>query len=358
MARATWSAYAWAVAACAAGTAAGFAMHTRFDLVNIAMVYVLGVVVVALGHSRGPAILTSILSVLAFDVLFVPPHGALGVDDLQYVLTFAIMLAVGLVISRLKENIQLQAKAQADLELRAESERTRSALLASISHDVRTPLAVLTGASSSLLERGARMSATEREELTRSIYERARDMSELVAKILQMTRLEGGAVRIERDWDSVGGIAEAALRKLAERVATHRLIVEIPTDLPLVRVDAALLEQVFCNLLENAVRYTPPQTVIRLRAQRDAREITLSVEDFGQGLAAGEAEKIFDKFHRGNAESGTGGVGLGLSICRAIVHLHGGRIWAEAIPAAGTAVRFTLPLEPVPEVPAEPVPAS
>ena len=358
MGRATWSAYAWAMAASAACTAAGFAMRTRFDLVNIAMVYVLGVVGVALRFSRGPAILTSLLSVLAFDILFVPPHGALSVDDLQYVLTFAIMLAVGLVISGLKHDIQLQAKAQADLALSAESERTRSALLASISHDVRTPLAVLAGASSSLLERGERLSAQEREELARSIYERARDMSELVAKILQMTRLESGAVRIERDWASVGEIAEAVLRKLADRLKDHRLIVEIPTDLPLVRVDAALLEQVLANLLENAVRYTPAQTVIRLRARSGAGEITVSVEDFGQGLAEGEVEKIFDKFHRSHPEGGTGGVGLGLSICRAIVRLHGGRIWAEAIPAAGTAVRFTLPLEAAPQMPVEPVTAS
>src|SRR5690348_5357061 len=174
-------------------------MRGRFDLVNIAMVYLLAVVIVALAHSRGPAIVATVLSVAAFDILFVPPQGTFGIDDAQYVLTFAIMLAVGLVISRLKRNVHLQADAQARLEAAAQTERVRSTLLASISHDLRTPLAVITGASSTLSERGARLSAEEREALARSIYEQAREMTERVAKLLQMTRLEAGGIALERD---------------------------------------------------------------------------------------------------------------------------------------------------------------
>ena len=153
-ARASWQGYAWSVAAAAACTLAGFAMRSRFDLVNIAMVYVLAVVVIALRFPRGPAVATALLSVLAFDYAFVPPSGTLTVDDVQYLLTFAIMLAVALVISRLVESVQRRAAAQAALELETETERIRSALLASISHDLRTPLAVMAGASSSLAESG------------------------------------------------------------------------------------------------------------------------------------------------------------------------------------------------------------
>ena len=345
--------YAWALAATLSCTAAGWAMRGRFDLVNIAMVYVLAVVIVALRFTRGAAVATALLSVAAFDFAFVPPQGAFSVADAQYLLTFAIMLAVGLVISHLTANVRAQAQAHAKLEVRAETERVRSALLASISHDLRTPLAVMSGASSTLAERGERMSAEERRALAQSVFEQAREMSEQVAKVLQMTRLETGAIELERDWDSIGEIAEAVLRRLRERLAGHRVIVELPDDLPLVRVDASLIEQALGNLLENAARHTPPGTLIRLRARREGAALVVSVEDFGPGLSDEELERVFAKFHRGAAEGAGGGMGLGLSICRAIVKLHGGRAWGEAIPGGGTAFRFSLPVEEAPRMPAE-----
>src|SRR3954466_9015687 len=157
-----WQGYAWAIAAVSACTLAGLAMRTRFDVINIAMVYVLAVSLIALLFSRGPTVLTSLLSVLAFDSVFVPPQGVLSVDDLQYLLTFAVMIAIGWMIAGLKERIRRQAAAQEKLAFEAETERIRSTLLASISHDLRTPLAVMSGASSSLAERGEHMTAQER----------------------------------------------------------------------------------------------------------------------------------------------------------------------------------------------------
>src|SRR2546421_1576279 len=269
--------YAWALAATAACTAAGMAMRGRFDLVNIAMVYLLAVVVVALRSSRGPAIATTILSVVAFDFLFVPPQGTFSVEDLQYLLTFAIMLAVGLVISWLKESVRSQAAAQARLEMDAETERIRSVLLASISHDLRTPLAIMSGASSSLAESGERMKADERQALARSVFHQAREMSEHVAKVLQMTRLETGAIEVDRDWTALSEIAASVLARLSERIAEHRVIVEVPDDLPLVRVDATLIEQAIGNLLENCAKHTPAGTVVRLRAQRRGTDVVVSV---------------------------------------------------------------------------------
>lgn len=345
--------YAWAAAATLACTAAGLAMRGRFDLVNIAMVYLLAVVVIALRFSRGPAVATTILSVAAFDFLFVPPQGTFTVDDLQYMLTFAIMLAVGLIVSGLVDSIRAQARAQTKLGVQAETERLRSALLASISHDLRTPLAVMCGASSGLAERGEQMSAQERQALAQSVFGQAREMSEQVAKVLQMTRLETGAIALQRDWDSIAEIAEAVLRRLRERLAGHRVIVELPDDLPLVRVDASLIEQALGNLLENAARHTPPGTLIRLRARREGAALVVSVEDFGPGLSEDEAERVFAKFHRGAAEGPGGGVGLGLSICRAIVQLHGGRAWAEQVPGGGMAFRFSVPIDETPAMPLE-----
>jgi len=345
--------YAWAAGAALACTLAGLAMRPRFDLVNVAMVYLFAVVLVAQRYSRGPAILATVLSVAAFDLLFVPPQGAFRIDDMQYLLTFAIMLTIGLVISRLAENVRMRAAEQAKLEAQTQTERLRSALLASVSHDLRTPLAVMCGASSSLAEGGERLSAEERQALARSVYEQAREMSERVAKLLQMTRLETGAISLERDWDSITDVAGAVLARLRGRLASHRVVLELADDLPLVRIDAALIDQALANLLENAAIHTPPGTVVRLRAWRRGQELVVSVEDYGPGLPQGDEERIFAKFEHGVAEGRPGGVGLGLAISRAIVVLHGGRAWAERAPTGGSAFRFTLPLEEQPVVPAE-----
>lgn len=349
----TWGGYAWAVGAAVVCTLIGLAMQARFDLVNIAMVYLLAVVVVALEFSHGPAILASSLSVIAFDFLFVPPRGTFTVDDVQYLLTFAIMLAVGLIISGLVSSIRRQAAAQAALEIEAETERIRSALLASISHDLRTPLAVMAGASSSLAESGERLSPAERHSLAKSVFEQAREMSEHVNKVLQMTRLETGAIKVERDWASLPEIAGSVLSRLEELMVSHRVIVEFPDDLPLVRVDAALIEQALGNLLENCAKHTPPGTIVRLRAEQRAGEILVSVEDYSGGIPDADVERVFDKFNRGSVKDTGTGMGLGLPICRAIVRLHGGKAWAERVPAGGTAFRFTLPLEEAPSVPRE-----
>jgi two-component system, OmpR family, sensor histidine kinase KdpD len=343
-----WHGYAWALAATAVATAAGLAMTPRFDLVNVAMVYLLAVVMVALRHSRGAAVLASCLCVVTFDFLFVPPVGTFTVDDAQYVVTFAIMVGVAVIISSLAEASRRQARAQAALEIQAQTERMRSVLLASISHDLRTPLAVMAGASSTLAERGEAMSAEERQSLAASVFAQASEMSEHVSKVLQMTRLESGAVRAERDWASIGEIAGAVLARLAMPLAGHRVLVEIPDDLPLARVDAGLIGQALGNLLENAARHTPRETVVRLQAWVQAGEIVVSVEDYGGGLAPQDLERVFEKFHRGTVEGQAGGMGLGLAICRAIVRLHGGRTWAENVPAGGTAFRFSLPLEEMP----------
>jgi|KBSMisStaDraftv2_1062788.scaffolds.fasta_scaffold179246_2 two-component system sensor histidine kinase KdpD len=349
-----WTGYAWAAGAVALCTLAGWAMHPRFDVVNIAMVYLLAVVIVALRLSRGPAIAAACLAVLAFDVLFVPPRGRLTIDDLQYVLTFVIILGVALVISRLVDSVRRQATAQAALALEAETERIRSALLASISHDLRTPLAVIAGASSSLAENGERLDAPARRALAQSVFDQAREMSEHVAKVLQMTRLETGAIALERDWAELGEIVGAVLARLAERLAAHRVIVEVPPDLPLVRVDAALVEQALSNLLENSARHTPAGTVVRLRAERRETDVIVTVEDYAGGLSDDELARIFAKFHRGPVEGGGTDIGLGLAICRAIVRLHGGDAWAARVPGGGTAFRFTLPLEDEPALPSEP----
>ncbi len=344
-----WSA-AGAVLLC---TLIGSAMTPRFDIVNIAMVYLLAVVIVALRFSRGAAIFSAAGSVAAFDFMFVPPEGAFTIHDAQYLLTFAIMLVVALVISNLMARSSRENAERTALAVEAETERVRSTLLASISHDLRTPLAVMAGASSSLAERGDLMTTEERSALARSIYGQARDMSEQVDKVLQMTRFEMGAIALSRDWSSVSEIVGSVLARLKARLSSHQLVVDIAPDLPLVRVDATLIEQVLVNLLENAARHTPANTLVHVRGLLKDAQVVVSVEDFGPGLEDRDIERVFDKFYRRAEEGPVAGVGLGLAICRAIVSLHGGRIWAEQIPGGGTAFRFAIPTETVPTAPVE-----
>ncbi len=352
-ARPHWTGYASAVAVAVLGTLIGYAIEGRFDLVNIAMVYLLGVVIVALRHSLGPAVVAAVLCVGAFDYLFVPPRGTLTVDDLQYLLTFGIMLAVAFVISGLMQSIRREADARATLELGAETERIRSTLLASISHDLRTPLAVMTGASSTLAEQGERMSPDARHALARSVYVQAQEMAGHVDKVLQMTRLEAGALKLDRDWASLAEIVASVRTRLHERLAGHRVLVEMPDDLPLVRVDAALIEQALGNLLENCARHTPPGTVVRVRAQREPMRTVVTVEDYGEGLSDADLERVFAKFHHSALPAGGTDLGLGLAICRAIVRLHAGEAWAERVAGGGTAFHFSLPGELPPAVPRE-----
>jgi two-component system sensor histidine kinase KdpD len=188
--------------------------------------------------------------------------------------------------------------------------------------------------------------------LARSIFEHSQQMGELVANVLQMTRLEGGTIALNRDWHSLSEIVGSVLARLRDPLASHPVKLELPDGLPLVRVDAMLIEQVLSNLLENAAKYTPVGTPVKLSAEMNQAEIVVSVEDDGPGLPQGAPEKLFAKFHRGATESAVGGVGLGLAICRAIVNLHNGKIWAERR-ARGAAFRFTLPLETPPQVPPE-----
>ncbi|HLX29593.1 MAG TPA: DUF4118 domain-containing protein [Casimicrobiaceae bacterium] len=337
--------YASALAGVLACTLAGFAMRPRFDLVNIAMIYLLAVVTVAARFPRGPAIAAALLSVAAFDWLFVPPRGHFTVDDAQYVLTFAIMVAVALLISHLVERARRQADARARAETAADTERMRSTLLASIPHELRTPLAVMAGASSKLAEQGV-PDATRRA-LANIVSEQAREMSTHVAEMLAMAGLEPGALRLERHGASLSSVVSNVLLRLQAPLAAHRVIVDLQRELTDVSIDAPLVEQALSNLLENCAACTPAGTVVRVRGERRGNEVVVSVEDYADRASRADLARLAAAFERGVVE-GAIDDGLGLATARAIVRLHGGNAWVERMPAGGTAFRFTLPVVAAP----------
>lgn len=240
---------------------------------------------------------------------------------------------------------EARSREEADRALRqAEAEHLRSALLSSVSHDLRTPLTGIVGAASSLVDGADRLSPDVRRELAQGIEEEALRMNRLVNNLLQATRLEAGASPIARTWFPLEEAIGPVLARLAPELAVHAVSVELPPDLPLVHGDPVLIEQVFANLLDNAAKYSPPGTPVRIRAWPDGDWLWVEVSDRGPGLPAGQEEAVFQKFRRFPGASGAGGAGLGLAIARGVVQAHGGTIAARNLPEGGAAFRFSLPL--------------
>jgi len=246
-------------------------------------------------------------------------------------------------IAQATERLRLMKETQA-AKLAVEAESLRNSLLSAIAHDFRTPLASILTASSGLLDRKTKLSEPETRELTETVYEEAQRMTRLANNILQMARLEGGVVRLNREWYPIDEIVGGVLARLNARLAHHQIDTRLPEELQLIKVDAVMIEQVFENLVENAVKYTPPGTRIELGASVSPSTASFWVADEGPGLRAGQEELVFQKFYRGAMEGAQSGAGLGLTICRAIVHAHGGEITAGNRARGGAEFRFTIPL--------------
>jgi len=250
--------------------------------------------------------------------------------------TFAGQLALAL------ERAELAQQAES-ARVAAETEGLRNSLLSSISHDLRTPLAVISGASSTLAENPS-LDVPTRTELARSIHEHARAMSDLVSDVLDLMRLESGAVQLRLEEYDLEELVGSVLHRLEEPLRDHKVIVDLPAELPPLTADGALLSQVLSNLLDNAARYTPAGTTITIGAEVEDTRMHVIVADNGPGLPAGDPARLFQKFQRGQSESAVVGVGLGLAICQAIVTAHGGVIEARERAGGGAHFEFTLPL--------------
>ncbi len=263
------------------------------------------------------------------------PSTHLSPDQRRLLEAFASLAALALERAHLAEEAE-RARVQ------IETERMRSLLLSSVSHDLRTPLATITGAASSLMADGAALDAETRRDLTQSIYEEADRLNALLRNLLDMTRLESGAIRVRKAWQPLEEVIGAALTRKERALAGRTVTVDLPADLSLVLLDEVSIELVLVNLLENALKYTPAGSPIELSAWAVEGGIVIEVADSGPGLAAGDEQRVFEKFYR--AHTGAAGVGLGLAICRGIVEAHGGSIWALNRTQGGAAFRFHLPI--------------
>ena len=485
--------YGLAAALCAATTLLTHLLVPYFDLANIVMVFLLSGFGVAVWLGRGPAVLAAFMNVAAFDFFFVEPKLSFSVSDVQYLLTFAIMLIVGLATGQLTAGLRFQARVATHREARSralfeaardlsnmltneqamevaqavisrefraqvviyvldandrlkppktdasgldrgtaqwtldhhqaaglgtdtlagsawlylplkatmrsrgvlavqpqeprflmvpeqrqqletfaaltamalervhyidvarsatvqmESERLRNSVLAALSHDLRTPLAALVG-TAELLAASQPALSVQQHAMAMSISEKLLRMADMVSKLLDMARIQSGAIRLRVEWQSIEEIIGGAVKSAHSALGQRAVSVQIDSGVSLVQCDAVLIERVLANLLENAGKYTPVGSPVEILVRPVDDELHVSVRDHGPGVARGEEELIFEKFTRGHAESATPGVGLGLAICRAIVEAHRGRIWVEPTHPQGATLTFSLPLGTPPTV--------
>ncbi|MFA6318224.1 MAG: DUF4118 domain-containing protein [Elusimicrobiota bacterium] len=332
--------YGIALAAAGLCTAACFAISPFTALTDLAMVYLIGTTVVALRGSWGPSVFTSLLGVLCFNFFFVPPRFTFVVEHPQYVVTFLVMFSVAMVISRLTFRVKTQSEEARRLEVSAEAERLRSSLLSAVSHELRTPLTAIIGSAGSLLHAPGPGGAHWRE-LLENIREEAERLARLVHNLIETTRLESGKVRLKKELCPIEDVIGTALGRLDKPLAGREVRTELPESLPLAPMDPVLMELVFVNLIENAVRHASGPFPIDISACEQGGSLEIVVADRGPGLRAEPIERIFEKFYRESGSSG--GAGLGLAICKAVVEAHGGGIRAENRTGGGALFRLTLP---------------
>lgn len=250
---------------------------------------------------------------------------------------------IGQAIARIRFSEQARST-----QMQMEAERLRNSLLSAISHDLRTPLATIIGSASTIVQNEGVLQPQARIELGQGIVDEAERMSNLVNNILDMAKLEAGVLELNKQWYPLEEIVGTVLTQLHTRLLGRPIKVKLPEGIPMVLVDAVMIEQVLINLLENAVRYTPPGSALEIVAELSETTAEIAVADHGPGIPKGQEERLFEKFYQTRHETAQSGVGLGLAICRAIVEIHGGRIYAHNRSEGGAVFVFTLPLDQPP----------
>jgi len=264
------------------------------------------------------------------DRLFIP-------EQLHLLEAFAHQTAMAVLGDRLAEE-----KQEAQLEM--ETEKLRSSLLSSVSHDLRTPLATIKGSIGGLLESGEAMEAATRRDFLENVYEETDHLERLVSNLLEMTQLEAGAIKAKKEPNDPLDVIGSAVARVRKRMEGRKLEMKVPPDLPLVTMDGLLIGQVLTNLLDNALKYTPERSPILISSWIDKDQWVVQVADRGPGVPEEDIPHLFDKFYRGPQKKTKSGAGLGLAICKGIVDIHRGILGAENRPEGGMLFQMALPL--------------
>jgi two-component system sensor histidine kinase KdpD len=310
--------------------------------------FLLVVVLIAAVWGRGAAVVAALTSAPVFNYLIVPPPYSFSPPTLDEGFFVISLLAAALIVGSRRERT---LRVERQMRQLATRERLQKILLDTISHDFKTPLTSIVGCLNSLLFEARRLDELDRKELIETAYQQATRLNRLVTDVLEMTRLEAGTVRLRREAASIGDVVEQAVSKVGETMSERRPSVDVSPDLPLVMVDAVLMSHALANVLENAAKYSAPDSPIEVQARVACGHAVIAVSDRGIGVPAEDLGRIFEKFYRrqetnsASWPAGGSGTGLGLAIAKGIVEVHGGRIWAEQRAQGGVIVRLRLPLE-------------
>jgi two-component system sensor histidine kinase KdpD len=310
---------------------------------NLMMLYLLLVVFVAIRWGRGPAISTAILGILAFDYFLMPPYFSFPVSDVQDIFALIGLLTVGICISELMLKMREQAEKVKQFEIISTSEKLQKAVLNSISHDLRTPLVSITGFLNNLRQ-DSRVLTETKKELMENACEQSDRLNRIVGNLLDMTRVEAGALKVSIKMCDLSDVLGVALNELGPKVEGRALEIHIPNSFPEIPMDFSLMVKVLVNILDNAIKYSEDDTPIQVDATSEGGRAEIAISDWGIGIPEKDAARVFEKFYRIEKLKEVPGIGLGLSIAKAITEAHQGTIQVLNR-AKGTRFIISLPLE-------------
>lgn len=267
---------------------------------------------------------------------FLPNH-LFSPEQMHLLERCATQLSLALEVDKLQEKARKS-------ELKHETDRVRNALLQDISHDLRTPIISAMGTASTLMEMSGRLNAEKVKQLGKNIYSELDQLNRLINNLLQITYLEAESVKLQKQFYSLPELIKNVVKTLSNKLDKRAIHLQVPENFPDVPFDHVFLEEVFINLLDNAIKFTQPGSSIDISLEVEKNKVIVSIEDHGPGIMADEVNKLFEKFYRGRQLTTERGLGLGLAICRSIIKAHGGDIWAENRDGGGAVFRFTLPL--------------
>jgi two-component system sensor histidine kinase KdpD len=318
------------------------AVQARAALPTVVLLYLVPIILAATRWGRGPAIAAVVVSVLGHDLFFIEPVGTLSIARADEAVGLALLLLVAVVTAQLADEARRGAQNEQEAAIARRSDALKTALLHTVSHDLRTPLASIKAGVSALRQADTDYTDDDRAELLAAIEEEADRLDRLVRNLLDASRLEAGALTPHKHPQDLRELSRAVAGRLQTVLGDRPLELDLAEDLPLVACDYAQIDQVLTNLLENAARHTPPGTPVEVRMRCEAENVQIEVTDKGPGVPAGDRERLFHAFERGRTRAQ--GTGLGLAIARGLVEAHGGRLWVEAGSGGGARFLFTLPV--------------